>query len=315
MRKEILEILDKNDFVSGQKLAKKFDVSRTAVWKQIENLRKIGYEIESVKNKGYRLVSKPDRFIPEEISQGLNTNIIGKKILHFNSIDSTNLYAKKVIKKKIDEGLVIISDFQEKGKGRKNRYWHSGEGGLWFSVVLCPNISPDKAMLITMAFSISIAKVVQNFTNLKPIIKWPNDLLLNNKKFCGILTELDAEMDKINYAIVGVGINVNNLLSGDITDTATTLSNETNEKLSKVKILKKILGEIDKNYIFLKSGEYDFIRDFWFSFSNILGKKIKIIQDKNTFSGEVVDIDKTGALIVKTRFGKERILSGDIKFK
>jgi len=311
MRQEILTQLDSNNFISGELLAKKLQVSRTAIWKHIKTLKKQGYKIESVKNKGYRLISKPDILYPEEIKNDLSTDIIGRRIIYFDTIDSTNNYAKELVHKQTDEGTVVIAGIQTKGRGRKERQWISPEGGLWFSIVLYPNIPPYHGMLVTMMISASIANAIKKVVGIEPVIKWPNDLLINNKKVCGILTELDAEMDKINYCVVGIGINVNNNIEDEIKDIATSIRIE-NNSISKVELLKQILCEIDENYKKLISKNIKYIRDLWFSYSNIIGKKISVKLEDNVFEGIVKDIDDSGCLIVDTADGEVRVISGDI---
>ena len=314
MNDKIISLLKKDEFVSGEQLAEKLGISRTAIWKQIKSLKDIGYEIESVKNKGYRLVSKPDIPLPEEIRSGLKTEIIGKEILYFKKIDSTNTYCKKLVKDGAFEGTVVVSDVQEEGRGRKNRQWSSPEGGLWFSVILKPEIPPQNAMAITMAVSVSIVESIKKITGLNPIIKWPNDILLNGKKICGILTELDAEMDKINYATVGVGINVNNEVDTNLKQIATSLENEMGTLVSRVDLLKNILTCFDDNYKYVKSNNYTRIRELWFLYANIIGKKVKVTREKDVVFGTVSDVDEIGCLILNTNTGFERIVAGDVTF-
>ncbi|RLF35042.1 MAG: biotin--[acetyl-CoA-carboxylase] ligase [Thermoplasmata archaeon] len=316
MKEKILQLLNENNYTSGEQIAKQLRLSRTAVWKQIQNLKKNGYKIEAVKNRGYKLISKPDTPFPEEIKYDLQTKIIGKKIIYLNIVDSTNSYAKKLIRKNIDEGTVVIAEVQTKGRGRKNRKWFSPEGGLWFSIILYPNIPPYHSMLVTMTVSTSIAYAVKKTIGVKPVIKWPNDLLINNKKVCGVLTELDAEMDKINYCVVGVGINVNNEINDEIKDIATSLCVENNDTpVSRVELLKQILCEFDKNYHRLKQGDNIYIRDLWFSFSNIIGKKIRVMFQNNVVEGIVSDVDDMGCLIVNTSKGDIiRIVTGDVSY-
>ena len=314
MREKILELLNKKDFVSGVTLAKQLNVSRTAICKQIKTLRNYNYKIESIKNRGYRLISRPDIPRYEEISPYLNTRVIGKKIVYFNKIDSTNIYAKKLAKEGDKEGCVVIADVQEKGRGRKNRIWFSPEGGLWFSVILYPKIPPQNAMIITMAASISIAEAIKKNTNLKPVIKWPNDLLFQEKKICGIFTELDAEMDWINYAVIGIGINVNNFINKDLRNIATSLKIETKKEFSRVKLLADILNNFDINYSHIKSGNIKFIRDTWFSYTNIIGRDVKVNNENVIVEGIVIDVDNEGCLILDTNNGIIRVFSGDITY-
>ena len=315
MRDKILLLLKKNCFVSGEKLAKNLGISRTAIWKHIQILKNLGYDIKSVKNKGYQLISSPDIPISEEITKGLNTKIIGRNFFYYKSLDSTNTLAKQKIKKcHAPEGTIIVANVQTSGKGRKNRTWYSPEGGLWFSVILYPDIPPQQGMLITMISSISIAQAIKEITSLKPLIKWPNDILINGKKVCGILTELDAEMDRINYSVVGIGLNVNNTLDDVLKKKATSLSKETKTKVSLVKLMRCIIKYLDKNYGKFVSGDYLYIKDLWFLYSDIIGREI-LVRDENIITkGLVSDVDKDGCLILKTNTGIKRIISGDIEY-
>ncbi len=314
MKNKILNFLKKDKFVSGEKLAKELKVSRTAIWKQINSLKKNGYKIEAVKNKGYKIISKPDLLLPEEIDSGLNTKIVGKKIIYFKEVDSTNSYCKKLIKKNIEEGTVVVADIQKKGRGRKNRSWFSPDGGIWFSMILKPNISPMNAMIITMATSISLVEAINESSGLECVIKWPNDVLIKGKKVCGVLTELESEMDKINYAIVGVGINVNNTVDKDLQKIATSIKDELNKKISRVELFKNILNNFDEKYGFVKNFDFEKIRALWFKHSNIVGKNIKVIQLNREIKGRVVDIDEAGCLIVDTGKKLEKIVSGDVVY-
>jgi len=314
VRVEILKLLGDAGFVSGEYIAEHLGVSRTAVWKQIKSLQNLGYEIESVKNKGYRLVSRPDIPIAEEVTLGLDTQVIGKDIYYFKSLPSTNLFAKKLVKDGVEEGTIVVSDIQLNGRGRKSRSWFSPEDGLWFSVVLYPHIPPERGMLLTMASSVAIVQGIKETTGLHPVIKWPNDLLINGKKICGILTELDAEMDRINYTVIGIGINVNNQLSEDLQGTATSLMQETGSQVSRVKLLRSILKCFDENYSRLISGDYDFIRDSWFSHANIIGKNIRVHGEKTILKGVVSGVDESGCLILDTKDGSVRVVSGDVEY-
>ena len=314
MKFDIIHLLNNKDFISGEILSQKLNISRTAIWKKIQILKKLGYSIESVKNKGYRLISRPDIPISEEVLFNLNTDIIGKKIYYFKSIPSTNLYAKELINKNAIEGTVVVSDIQTKGRGRKDRKWFSPEGGLWFSIILYPNIPIQYAMFVTMAMSVSLTQAINKLTGLYPVIKWPNDLLLNGKKICGILTELDAEMDRINYSIVGVGINVNNSMKNELIDKAISICNVYNRKISRVELLRLILYYFDINYLKIISNEYKYIRDLWFSNTNIIGKNVRLKGEKTDVEGVVVNIDDNGYLILKTNNKNIRVVSGDLEF-
>jgi len=254
-----------------------------------------------------------DQFIVK-VKSNLNTKIIGKNIYHFKNVNSTNSYAKKFVNKKNQEGTVIISDAQKKGRGRKNRHWSSPLGGLWFSIILYPDILPKNVMHITMTASISIVQAIRDTSNITPAIKWPNDLIINNKKICGVLTEIDSANNKINYVIVGIGINVNNKIEDALKDTATSLKFETSYHISKEKLLVSILNYFDKNYKDLLNKNFNLIKNSWLKYSNIIDKKIKVIGEKNKVIGFVINIDDFGHLILKTKDGFLRIVSGDVYY-
>ena len=301
-------------FVSGEYMARELGVSRAAIWKQINSLRELGYDIESVKNRGYHLKSRPDTPIPAEITARLKTEIIGRHIHYFSSTESTNTVARDHAKEGSEEGTIIIADMQTGGRGRKNRTWLSSEGGLWFSVILYPGLPFHQGMILTMASSVAVAKAIEEVTSLDTVIKWPNDLLLGNKKICGILTELDAEMDHINSAVVGIGINVNNTLDSSLDEIATTLAEASGEDLSRVDLLCSILTHLDDNYKQIKTGNHEDIRDAWLTRSGIIGKRIRVNDGKTSFTGEVSMVDASGYLVVETNDGTKQVMSGDIEY-
>ena len=244
----------------------------------------------------------------------LNNEIVGKKILHFKTLDSTNQYALDMIKENLSEGTVIISDVQRKGAGRKKRFWYSPSGGLWFSVILYPKIQSEKAMLITMTASVSISEAIKEVTGLDTEIKWPNDILLHKKKLCGILTELESDKNSIKYAIVGIGINVNNNVSVELKETAISIKEVKGIEIPLMELFYKILKRFDINYNSLKTKKFDKIRDSWLTLSSIVGRKVEINQDDKIIHGSVCDIDKNGHLIVNTGIVEEIINVGDIKY-
>jgi len=314
MKEIILHELNKKAFISGEKLAKSLNVSRTAVWKHIKALKQIGYEIETVKNKGYRLISSPDVPIESELKQNLKTKIIGSNIQYKKSVYSTNLTAKDIASTKIREGTVVVAGKQTKGRGRKQRQWYSPEGGLWFSIILYPNLPPEDGILVTMAASVSVAEAIQKSTGLIPMIKWPNDILIDGKKVCGILTEFDAEMDRVNYVVVGIGINVNNELSKDISKIAASLKQLMGSKVSRVNLLKLILTKFDEMYNEILTGNFRYVRDSWSTFANIVGKKIRVAGERGDIEGYVKDVDEHGCIILETPERKIRVLSGDVTY-
>lgn len=306
---EIISLLKTNDFISGEQIAKQMEISRTSAWRKIEKLRNMGYEIISKKGKGYKLISKPDVPYPNEISLG--TKIIGRNIIYFKSLSSTNAFAKKMIRKGAKEGTVIIAETQTAGRGRKDREWLSPPGGLWFSIILYPSLHPRKSNLIMMASSIAIADAIATL-KLRPQIKWPNDILVNEKKVCGILMEVEAGMNEIIFAIVGIGINVYNELPSSLKKTATTLQQCTNKKISRITLFESILKNFDDYYVKLLQENYEDIRKKWLSFSHTTGKEVEIKEGNVTVRGKVIGIDGDGFLLVKDKKKIHRIVSGDV---
>lgn len=260
------------------------------------------------------MISRPDNPFTKEVISGLGTKIIGRDLYYFETIDSTNFFAKKLARENNKDGAVVVADAQSSGRGRKNRTWSSPKGGLWFSIVLYPNIPPEHTMIVTMMASIAIAEAIRDITGLIPIIKWPNDLLINEKKVCGILTELDAEMDRINYTVVGIGVNVNNKIDKELQDIAISLKQVKGSNISRVKLLRSILRYLDFHYTQLLSKDYETIRKSWFSFAKIIGRKIEIRDEDKVTTGIVSNVDDSGCLILKTNLGKVRIVSGDVKY-
>ncbi len=314
MKEKILEILRDKEYVSGVELAKRLGVTRSAIWKHIENLRKQGYVVESRRGRGYKLVSHPDQPTREEILSRIKTKIIGREYYYFSILDSTNNYAKKLAEKNILEGTIVVAEEQRQGRGRKGREWFSPPGGLWFSIILYPGIPPDYSMIITMGFSVAIVEAIEELLRIKPRVKWPNDLLINNKKVCGILTEIDAELDEIHYLIVGVGLNVNNELDDSIIDTATTLRVEYGKPIPRVQLFYRIIEKLDYYYQRIIDGEYSLIREKWFKYSDILGRNIKVSMEGKTLSGRVLDVDTKGRIHLETLDGEIEVISGDIEY-
>ena len=314
MRARILSLLEGEDLVSGEEIADRLGVSRTAVWKQIRSLQKLGYGVDSERNKGYRLISRPDTPIPEEILPGLGTDVVGIDLRFFPRTPSTNLIAKGMLGEDPTEGTVIAADIQTDGRGRLRRRWSSPQGGLWFSIILFPGIPPERGMILTMASSVAVYRAVKETCNIETVIKWPNDLLVNGKKVCGILTELDAEMDRINSAVIGIGVNVNNELEEDLREIATSLKMETGSDVSRVPLLRSILIHLDDLYGSVRTGDHDKIREEWFEHSNIIGRRIEVTGPRGTIDGTVSDVDGSGCLILDTGGGTKRIVAGDIRY-
>ena len=319
MREKILEVIldNEKEFISGEELSKKLGISRTAIWKHIRILRSQGYNIESVNKKGYRLVDEPtDLLNPQNIYRNLKTKFIGKNVLHFETIDSTNDYAKK-IGNELRDGSVIISEEQTKGKGRLGRVWESKAGeGIWISIILKPNIIPNKAPFITLIAGASIVKAL-NILGVDAKIKWPNDITINNKKLSGILTELSAEIERVNYIVVGIGMNVKDTdFEEELKDKATSLYKE-NYNVSRIDIVKEILCQFEKLYLdYIEKDDKKEVLDICRQYSAIINKEIYVIKNDQKELVDCIGINEEGNLIIKNKDGNlEEIMSGEVSIR
>jgi len=321
MRSNILDILRQANgtYVSGEDIARTMNVSRTAVWKHIRELKQAGYAIDSHSRSGYCLMETPDLLLPNEIQNGRKTKIIGKDIQYYKEVISTNNQAKLAAQQDADEGTIIVSETQSSGRGRLARGWYSPvEKGIWFSVILRPHFLPQEAPKCTLMAAVAIAKAIATTTEIQVGIKWPNDILYNKQKLVGILTEMNAEMDCINYIIIGMGINVNiqkNEFPQELQQIATSLAIIKGEKISRVKLLNEILFQIETLYNIAQAEGFVKILEEWKKYSVTLGKNVDVIGINDTFTGVAMDIDADGALLVKTETGIKRVLAGDVSIR
>ncbi len=319
MTGDILKYLREKEYVSGEVLARKLKISRVAVWKQIQKLKDMGYKIISDQNLGYCLISHPDLLIPQEVQRGLSTTYIGKKIYYFPELESTNIAAKEKALHRAEgmsEGTLIIAERQSAGKGRLGREWFSPAGGIWLSIILYPQLSPSYISRITLMTAVATVKALKNYTLIKPQIKWPNDILINEKKVCGILTEMSAELDIINWVVVGIGVNVNidhQRFPEDIQENTISLKEALGKEVLRVKLAQTFLQEFEKYYDKLKRKEFPSILREWKLYSHTLGRKIRVDMGERIITGEAVDINGEGALILKKEDGELiKIISGTI---
>jgi len=322
LRNKILQILRQsgNKYISGEDMAEKLGVSRAAVWKHIKEMRSQGYNIESLARNGYILREAPDAMLSGEISNGLETKTIGCNIICHEEIDSTNNEAKRLAMEGAAEGTVVVAESQTGGKGRLERQFFSPKGkGIWFSVVLRPKFLPQEAPKCTLMAAVAVARAMTEF-GLKPGIKWPNDLLYDNKKLVGILTEMSAEMDGINYIVIGTGINVNiapEEFPEELRSVATSLSQMKGANLPRVKFLQAVLRALDDLYAKVQVEGFAPVLKEWRQYSITLGQEVKVIgvRDGEVFYGKAADIDDEGALLVDTAAGRQRVLAGDVSIR
>ncbi len=308
MGREILDYLGECSWVSGEEMASRMGISRAAVWKQIKSLRAKGFEIESSTKRGYRLVSKPDLLDPDLLCSGLTTRSLGRELYCHRDVDSTNEVARSIAAQ-CKDGTVILAETQTAGRGRLSRPWNSPKGGIWMSLILKPEIPLAQAYRINMAVSVALARAIHGLYGLKAGIKWPNDLLINERKLCGILMEISAEVDRLDYALIGIGINANvDVLDFPEDWRATSLSKELGHNISRTELVQRILQEIEEAYDKMGSEE---IYEEWRDRSATLGRHVRIASASGDLEGVVVALLRDGALCLKTDRGTKRILAGD----
>lgn len=318
MRYKILDILKKEGgFISGELISEKLGMTRAGVWNYMKSLKEEGYIIESIPRKGYRLVEGPDIVNYEEIKNYLNTKFIGKKIYHFEKIDSTNKEAK-LIAGECEEGTVIIAEEQTEGKGRMGKKWESrNRKGIYMSIILKPDLEPIKISKITLVVSAAINNVLRSM-GIDTSIKWPNDIYVEEKKVCGILTEMSAEINKVNYIVVGIGINVNldeDDFGEDIKNIGTSLKIVEGKKLVRKEIVGNILNEVERLYIKFKNDDTKEAIETCRIYSSLIGREIKILRGKNTIIAKALDIGENGELIVEYDGREEKIFSGEVSVR
>ena len=316
MQEKILDFLKKKpDYISGEEISSHLKISRQALWKHIQELKEIGYDIVAVPHLGYRLISSPDRLFPSEVNRKLNTQFVGRKIYYFNAVSSTMDIAMQLGIKGAPEGTLVLAETQTKGRGRLNRQWFSPKyKGIYLSLILRPKILPNQAPILTLMSAVSICEAIGEITSLEPKIKWPNDITMQNKKLGGILTELNAEMDSVRFVIIGIGLNINNdkkiLLAG-----ATSLREQKKENINRLELLQEILRRIEANYLLCQENNSQSIIRKWRHFSTTLGERIKVICQKEHLEGEAIDIDTDGGLLVRKDSGiVEKVMAGDVVY-
>ena len=303
----MLELLKGAEDVSGEQIKSELGVSRTAVWKNIQGLQDLGYEIKRVRGKGYQLLRCPDYLYPWDLNF---SKPMDYTISHFYSIDSTNWYART-----LPPGNVVIAEQQTQGRGRLGRSFSSVPGGIYFSITVTPQCSLEEIPTLPLIVATAVAKGIRNTLDIPADIKWPNDILVSGKKIAGILVELTGEPDAPSKAIIGTGINVNQSIQDlpkELVERATTLYELTGERIDRKALFSELLEEVTDHFERLKYGTKD-ILNIWKAYSCTLGKEITVKQVSRTVTGRAIDIDEGGALILDTNHGRERVLSGDIQ--
>jgi BirA family biotin operon repressor/biotin-[acetyl-CoA-carboxylase] ligase len=307
----------RGSWVSGEWLSRRLAVSRAAINKHVQQLKKMGYPVGTSTKKGYALGESTDLLLAEEIREGLNTRVFGARdVICLAETDSTNLRAKDLAVGGAPEGTVVVAGSQTEGRGRKGRSWFSPGGGIYLSLILRPIMPPTEAPVITLMTGVAAAESLFSVTRLDARIKWPNDLLVHGKKIAGILTEISTEMDRIEHVVVGFGLNVNmprESLAEDLRERATSVLMETGTHCARVRLIRAFLEQFESYYRTLMDDGFEPIRRRWRELSDIIGRRISVEMIGKAQTGRAMDVDTDGVLVLEDEQGElHRIASGDV---
>ena len=319
MKAEILTILKETDgYVSGQELCEKFGVSRTAIWKVVNQLKKEGYEITSVQNKGYHLVASPDILSKNELESIRRTKWVGSEIYYFDVTDSTNTQAKSLGEGIAPHGTLVVAESQESGRGRRGRSWQSPAGsGIFMTLLLKPDINPNNASMLTLVAAIAVAEGMEKMLDFSVKIKWPNDIIIGGKKVCGILTEMSAQTDYVNHIVIGLGINVHNeSFPEEISDVATSIYLETGRHINRAMLIEAIWEEFEIYYeCYLKTEDLSEIVAEYDKYLVNRKEKVRVLDSKDPYEGTAMGITNRGELIVDTWEARRLVSAGEVSVR
>jgi len=308
-----------SEYLSGQDISESLKLSRVAVWKHIKRLQSLGYKIDSKQKLGYKLLKITELLLPWEVCDGLETKLFGKKIYYFDTIDSTQNFAVELGSRPQENGSLVIAHKQTHGRGRLSRKWVSPSGGIWFSLVLHPEVEISAATLFPVVSSLALAISIEKVLKIKPELKWPNDLTLGGKKVAGILVDASIESGKIDYMVVGVGINfkinpqqVEKAVKGTENYYGIGTLVKKNDKTSPVKLVQTFLYELEKLYEMILRGNSEYLIKEWTKRSSSIGKAVTVLSPTGMIRGKAIRVDKDGALVVSNKGKSQRILVGDV---
>lgn len=300
-------------YLSGEEISRSLNISRAAIWKYIQELRKDGYEIEAVPHLGYKIVDVPDKLLAQEVQFELQTKILGSKFFYHETLVSTMDEAFRLGMEGAPEGAVVCAETQTKGRGRLGRSWSSPKyKGIYSSIILRPRLSAADLSKLTLLSAVAVAEAVEKVSGVQAMIKWPNDLLVKNKKLAGILTELRAEVDQMKFVVIGLGININNS-GAQLIEGATSLKNEAGQTFSRVEVLREILRAFERWYVRCNKEGFDELFKAWKERSATLGKRVRITDPASIVEGVAVDLDSDGGLLIRQDSGVVvKKLAGDV---
>jgi BirA family biotin operon repressor/biotin-[acetyl-CoA-carboxylase] ligase len=317
---ELLPLLSsKKGYTSGDELAKEAGISKSAVWKQIKSLRRYGYNIESKHGMGYRLAGQTDLPVPWELEKLLHTLFVGKqKIVYRQTTDSTQNIAISLAEENLNpHGIVIIAEQQKSGRGRQKRKWFSPKGGIWLSVVLKPHIPTAQITLLPFAAALAVHDAIKKSTELDAKIRWPNDVTISGKKVAGILIDISTEAEQVNYAVIGIGINANvdsSAISSCLENSiaVTSISDELGHNTSMLGLTRELLERLEYYYLELERRGPCTIIEKWKKNSDVLGRKVAVVQNNKTIQGIAADIKEDGSLLLRAEREDMNVIADDI---
>lgn len=320
MKSKILALLrERGDYVSGQEICERFHVSRTAVWKAVGQLKKEGFSIEAVQNRGYRLIQEEEVFGQHELESRMDTRWAGHPVTFYEVLDSTNLRAKLDAEKGAPQGALVVADMQTAGRGRRGRSWSSPAGtNAYFTLILKPDFEPDKASMLTLVMAMAVAEGIRETCGLEARIKWPNDIVIGGKKVCGMLTELSVQQEYIQHVVVGAGVNVGiQEFPPGIADTATCLEKECGRKIPRAQLIVHIMKAFEKYYEkFMETLDFSVLKE---AYDNLLvncGREVCVLDPKGEYTGISRGINSVGELLVELPDGSEgAVYAGEVSVR
>ncbi len=328
MRYKILQLLkEAAGYVSGQEIGRRFNISRNAIWKRVEELRQEGYIIEAAPRKGYRLLPSEERLNSYEIANDLCTLIVGRNVEYFDILDSTNNFAKRLAVEGCAEGTTVVAGQQTAGRGRLGRGWESpANKGIYITVVLRPPMAPQETQILTLAAAVAVAKGISTASGIPTGIKWPNDLVIGGRKVCGILAEMSSEAESVNYIVLGIGINYSQGVKEfpeELRNKAISLRMASEDAkagkskdISRLALIRSVLCELDECYQLVLNGLHDEILDMWKEHSVTIGREVCFTIRDVEYYGTAVGITEDGKLSVDCSDGVRRdLLSGEVSVR
>jgi BirA family biotin operon repressor/biotin-[acetyl-CoA-carboxylase] ligase len=306
--------------VSGTKIAEEIGTGRSEVWRLVQQLRDLGVDIAGHPSTGYSLKSMPDLLLPDMLASQLNGTVFGKHIHHYYKIGSTNTAAMEAASAGAPEGSVFLAEQQTAGRGRGANQWHSARStGIYCSVLLRPALPPSDVLVLTLAAGLAVHSAVQEIdSRVVPDLKWPNDVLIGGKKVCGILTEMNAEITRVRYVVVGIGLNVNqSSFPADLQTLATSLRLTTGTEWSRVELCTALLKSLDREYRNLLEGPdatSSILRRFQERSSSARGQQVEV-EENPELAGVTEGLDSRGFLQLRTPQGLRTVLSGTVRLK